>query len=1013
MLAPLRPTCFALIQVADESALRARLPTAVDRSRTLVEVAVRTSAQARGGEVLSTAARAWYVQFPSPQDALWFAADLQWLLLSASWPPTLLVRPEAAEVRGPDNRLLYRGLRVRVVVHCGRVVIGSDRRATGPGVYQAARLLPMTHGGQVVVSESAHRELRGVDPALILRDLGEVSVVGTDGVQRLFQSLPVELDPREFPALPPVPLSNLPPSEESTLGRDGDVDAIVDLLRMGIRLVTVVGPAGVGKSRICRLAARALLRDAGFPGGVWWCRPGEPTVGSLIRCLAAVVSVPLEEATTIEDALTRVGAAMASCPRMVVVLDHLAHRDRGPDLSRDLRTLIEGWLRMAPNVALVVNTDVRFQLPGEVLYLLLPLVSNTEDSVRLFLERARAIDQDVVSTDPALVGELVERIGGIPLSIRLLAGIVDRFPVEQQLDWFRAGDLADDRVLSVVLQHLDEGERELLAGCCALPGSFEPQLLSDEPTDDTYALVERLERRGLLRRANEPEAPEIVRYLVEEDVRRQVLSALPVDEVRTVRDIRARVLLARAEEWMGLQYRRDRAELVARVALEWEGLLEVVRIGLEEGRDDVETVTLAARAVVVARPILEARGPAWVASELVDAVCRRMDAMLDADPAIHLRVLVQRAQALRRVGKTVTAFGDLERAEAMAERWSDAHGLAQVLVEAGRAEYEVGSADRAAEKLVAAAQAFRDVDDAGGAAVARTYLGAVLMALGRYEESEATLRGALVDLRTADMRLHECRALGYLAMLHRRRDEVDASRAAYADALRIARECGIPSLESRWLAEVALLDLNRDRGDDARRWLAEAGRVARRAGDRPAEAIVLRDLGMVALVAGDYEEAARVTLGAVAIHRACGEEGAEGADTGLLGWVHHLSGHLDEARGAYVQATARVDAFGDLRLGALFSAWLAACEAERGDPVAAATALEVARARQAGTGDPQVGAAVEILALLVRLVAHHDAEEGVAVRAEVERLRGRFEGKAEVPAMTRLAWRRLVARAGS
>lgn len=1010
-------SCFALVQVADEASLRARLPTALERGRALVETAVRTAAEARGGTLEPSVARAWFVRFASAHDATWFAADLQWLLLSAAWPPTLLVRAEAGEVRGTENRLLYRGLRAKVVVHAGRLDVGDDGRTSGPGVYQAARLLTMAAGGQVLLSAAAHRDLAKTPDALepgsglVLRDLGLVSVIGVDGVTRLFQALPAELDERSFAPVPPLPTTNLRTAEESTLGRDGDVDAICDLISMGIRLVTVVGPPGVGKSRICRLSARALHREGRFPAGVWWCRPGEATVASLVRCVAVVLQVPLEEAATIEDAISRIGYALAACGKLVLVVDHLAHRQRASaaeGLSRDLRSLLEGWMRTAPDVAFVVNTDVRFGLPGEVLYLLLPLVSNVEDSKRLFLERARALDQDVQSQDPGMVAELVERSGGLPLSIRLLAGIVDRFPVEQQLDWFRAGDLAEDRILEVVLDHLDEAERELLAACCALPGSFEPGLLVGDANESAYTLVDRLDLRGLVRRASEPEAPELVRYLVEEDVRRHVLSALPVDEARLVRDVRARLLLARCEAWLGDQYRRDRPELVARLAVEWEGLLEVVRIGLEEGRDDAESVTLAARAVVVARPILEARGPAWVAAELLDAVCRRLDVMLDADTGLHLRVLVQRAQAMRRVGRTASAFGDLERAEAMAERWSDRAGQAQCLVESGRAEFEVGSTDRAVRKLEAARAAFLDVGDPGSAAVAATYLGGVLLGLGRYEACERVLHEALAQLRSSDLRLHECRALGYLAMLHRRRDEVDASRQAYADALQLARACGLPSQESRWLAEVGLLDLNVDRVDDARRWLADAARVARRAGDRASEGVVLRDLGMVALVASDYEGASRALLGAVAIHRDRGEGGAEGADTGLLGWVHHLSGRLDEARAAYLQATTLVDAFGDLRLGALFAAWLAACEAERGEHDAAASAYAQATRRQAESGDPQIGAAVEVLGLIVR-----SRSGGEPPTEDLARLRAALDGVDQgsattpVPAFTRLAWRRV------
>jgi tetratricopeptide (TPR) repeat protein len=1014
---PLPRSCFALVQVAEEAALRARLPTAVDRGRVVVEEAVRAAAAARGGTLHPSVARGWFVQFESVDDAVWFSADLQWLLLAGAWAPTLLVRTEAAELRDAEGRLLYRGLRVRTVIHCGRVDAGIDGRISGPGLYHAARILAVTHGGQVLLSDAAHQRIQVDGAAFSVRELGPVPLVGSDGVGPLTQVLPIGLAAREFPEILAVPTTNLLTQEESTLGRDGDVQAVLSLVRMGIRLVTVVGPSGVGKSRTCRLTARALHRE-GFPGGVWWVRPGEATVSSLVRCLSTVLSVPLEDALSIEEATARIGYALAARDRLVVVIDHLAHRQRSSQvdgLSRDLRAVLAQWLRVSARSTFVVNTDVRFGIPGEVLYVLLPLVSNREDSVRLFLDRARAVDEDVQTQDPSAVAELVERSGGLPLSIRLLAGVVDRFPVERQLDWFRSGDLSEDRILAVVLDQLDEAEREALAACCALPGSFEPGLVASEEPEASFVLLERLDRRGLVRRAHEPEAPEVLRYIVEENVRRRVLEALPVEEHRVVRDVRAQLLLNRCESWLGIQYERDRTELVARLAVEWEGLVEVIRIGLEESREDIEAVSLAARAVLTLRPVLEARGPAWVAAELLDAVCRRMDVMLDADAGIHLRVLLQRAQALRRVGRTASAFGDLERAEAMGERWSDRAGQAQCAVEAGRAEYEVGSSERAMSRLEEGARLFREIGDLGGEAVAYTYLGAVQMAVGRYSESTQTLSTAVAGLRAHDLRLHECRAIGYLAMLYRRLDDADASRRLYAEAITLARECGIASQESRWLAELGLLDLNLDRVDDARTALAEAARVARRAGDRAAEGVVLRDLGLVALVAGDYEEAARVLLGAVAVHRDRGEAGAEGADTALLACVHHLQGRLDEARSAYLAATALVEQFGDARLAALFAAWLAACEAERGDQASATAALDLARLRQLNSGDPQVGETVELLALLVlscELDARPELPERLALVRRGQEVRAHMESRGQVPAFPRLAWRRLTTRPG-
>ena len=175
--------------------------------------------------------------FATPKAHVSSAFGLQEHLMQQPWPSTLLVRPEAAEGRATDGRILFRGLRVRVGVHIG-YAIRADGRIRGPGVYQLARIAGAAHGGQVLLSEVAWRRLRDhPHDDVVLKDLGAHRLTGVDGMRRLVQVLPRGLGDRSFPELNSAGTqsTNLAP-EEDFVGRQQDVAALLELTKLGVRL---------------------------------------------------------------------------------------------------------------------------------------------------------------------------------------------------------------------------------------------------------------------------------------------------------------------------------------------------------------------------------------------------------------------------------------------------------------------------------------------------------------------------------------------------------------------------------------------------------------------------------------------------------------------------------------------------------------------------------------------------------------------------------------------------------
>jgi hypothetical protein len=144
-------------------------------------------------------------------------------------------------------------------VHTGEPV-ADPPKYVGMDVHRAARIMAAAHGGQVVVSKTT-RDLLGEDG---LRDLGDHRLKDLTAPVRLYQ-----LGDREFPPLRSLYRTNLPVPATAFLGRERELAEVVALLRRdGVRLVTLTGPGGTGKTRLA-LQAAAEVADY-HPEGVWW-----------------------------------------------------------------------------------------------------------------------------------------------------------------------------------------------------------------------------------------------------------------------------------------------------------------------------------------------------------------------------------------------------------------------------------------------------------------------------------------------------------------------------------------------------------------------------------------------------------------------------------------------------------------------------------------------------------------------------------------------------------------------
>jgi class 3 adenylate cyclase len=288
------------------------------------------------GHIFKTVGDAFCVAFPDVPSAIEAALDAQRAIAAAG---------DWTEVDGLD---------VRMAIHTG---LADERNGDyfGPVVNRVARLLAIGHGGQVLVSGVTTDLAQGLLPEQTsLRDLGPHRLKDLAFPEQVYQLCGTGLR-SDFPPLRSLDTfaHNLPQQLTTFVGRDDELREVAQLLE-SVRLVTLVGTGGVGKTRLAlQVAADQLER---FPDGVW-----------------LVELAPLRDGTSIEGVLTSVLGIASTAggnsrqaivgalrgKRALMIFDNCEH------IVGDTAVLIEALLMACPGLRVIASSREALSIKGE------------------------------------------------------------------------------------------------------------------------------------------------------------------------------------------------------------------------------------------------------------------------------------------------------------------------------------------------------------------------------------------------------------------------------------------------------------------------------------------------------------------------------------------------------------------------------------------------------------------------------------------------------------------------
>ena len=389
---------------------RPAMRSAVERHVTLLRDAI----EAHRGTLYKIVGDGTQSAFPTAAHALQAALAAQRRLLTEPWPTP----------PGP--------LHVRMALHAGDADPQGEDYLAAP-LNRLARLLARAHGRQILLTEAVHQLAQDdLPPGASLHDLGQVRLRDLERTERVFA-----LAHADLPAdLPPLTVGeqrthHFPVSLTRFLAREPEIAAVVGYLRTpDVRLLTLTGPGGTGKTRLALEVGSRLATD--FADGAVFVDLAAIRDSTLVlRQVASMLE--LREATG--RPLDQVVHGYLRERELLLLLDNFEH-------LLDAAAVVAGLLAAAPGVKALVTSRAPLRLRGEREYpvppLRLPALGDARDltllaaseAVALFVDRAQAVRPDfaLLPENAAAVAEICQRLDGLPLAIELAAARVKILP---------------------------------------------------------------------------------------------------------------------------------------------------------------------------------------------------------------------------------------------------------------------------------------------------------------------------------------------------------------------------------------------------------------------------------------------------------------------------------------------------------------------------------------------------------------------------------------------------------
>lgn len=665
----------------------------------------------------------------------------------------------------------------------------------------------------------------------------------------------------------------LPPT--SLIGRQAERAVLRQLLSETHRLVTIVGPGGVGKTRLALQVAHELAEH--FAGGVVFVPLAAITrAGDLPAAVAQALGATLPGVGDPAEQLV----ALLITRSLLVVLDNVEQL-LTPQQGDETTALLEHLLEYTETVNLLVTSRERLHLRGEHVFELTGLSVPSQnmspgaleaDAVMLFLERARQVAGNVSLTPhsrPAIV-QICALLDGVPLGIELAAAWARALTVEEiaaeiasSIDFLTAQGrhaLGRHGSLRAVFDHswalLTAQERAVLARLALFRGGFD-RAAAQTVAGAGLPLLAAFIDKSLVRKATDAvsDIGASPRYDIHEMLRQYLDEKLPeVSDETEERQRYADYYVSFAEEIAPRLYEPDAQRWLHRLEVDEGNLRAVLTWSLTESRAPALGVQLAG-----------ALGRFWYLTgrwKEGRAWLQQAQQQPAGDEARRARVLVALGELYYLLGQQKPARACLEEGVASWRALGDAASIAWALFQLGNLLLMVSENEKAEASFRESVAMYRVLENEWGVATVLNQLGAAAITQGDYRQAVEWLNEALPLIRSLKRSGGIATSLNLLGRALLGEGETMQAIAHFEEALALLSQRQSKAGVAWSLINLGLAHIQANHQDDASRSFQRALSIYQELGSMSGLVAVLEGLAAVHMADGAAERAVMLLAGA-------------------------------------------------------------------------------------------------------------------------------------------------------